>query len=227
MLRWMLRGLTVLISLPIAYFLAALAGAVLPGGHAQIDGGPLVRIGLLRGPIHYDLVLPLTPETRARFGFAAVQGVPILNPGARNLVVGWGSRAFYTTTGTYADLRLATIWHAITGDAATLHLDVTGDLTGIDNLLWLDLSQTQRTALEQAVTATFSRDPLGQPQPLPVPPYGNTDAFYAAQGHFSALHTCNVWIGEMLRQSGLDFGQWTPTPQSVTLSAQWFHPAQS
>jgi hypothetical protein len=87
-----LRALTALISLPLFYFVASFLGAVIPGHHPQIDGGAASRIGLLRGPIHYDLVLPLTPDLRARFAFAEQAGVPVRDPRARYLVVGWGPR---------------------------------------------------------------------------------------------------------------------------------------
>ena len=143
------------------------------------------------------------------------------------LVVGWGSRAFYTATGTYADLNLGSIWPALTGDAATLHLDVTGDVEDLDAITWVTLSQTQLAALTQAVTATFTRDSAGNPIALAAPPFGPTDAFFAAEGHFNVLNTCNVWIGSMLRAAGLDFGAWTPTPQSIAFSARWFSPARS
>lgn len=225
--RRILAALTVVVLLPFFYFALAALGAVLPGAHPQIDGGTPTRIALARGPIHYDLLLPITDALRAEYRFAETQGVPIRDPRVRYLIVGWGSRAFYTSTGTYADLNLGAIWPALTGDDATLHLDVAGDVTAVAGLTWIDLSETQLHAMERAVAATFSRDAAGQPIPLNVAPYGSTDAFYAAEGHFTVLNTCNVWIGHMLRAAGLDFGMWTPTPQSVAFSVRWFRPARS
>lgn len=218
----MLRALTALISLPVLYFLAALLGAIIPGQHPQIDGGAATRIGLLRGPIHYDLVLPLTPDLRASFAFAATAGVPVLDPRAQYLVVGWGARAFYTTTASYADLNLPALWSAITGDTAVLHVEATGDLTTLPGLIWLPLSDTQLAALVAKVTTTFAATTA-----LPIRSFGPTDAFYPAHGHFHLFHTCSTWIGETLRAAGLDFGIWTPTPHAVTLSARWFQPDQS
>lgn len=187
----------------------------------------MTRVALARGPIHYDLLLPMTDKLRATFAFAQAQGVPVNHPSVKYLVVGWGSRAFYTATGTYADLNLGSIWPALTGDDATLHLDVAGDIDDIPGITWITLSDTQLAALTQAVTTTLTLDPAGQPIPLQAEPFGLTDAFYAANGRFNVLNTCNVWIGHMLRQAGLDFGMWTPTAQSVAFSAQWFNPTRS
>ena len=225
--RRLLAVLTVLVLLPFFYFALAALGAILPGQHPQIDGGAVTRIALERGPIHYDLLLPISDGLRADYRFAEAQGVPVSNPQVRYLIVGWGSRAFYTSTGTYADMNLGSIWPALTGDAAVLHLDVAGDIARVPGLTWIDLSETQLRALERAVAATFSHDSAGQPIPIAAPPFGPTDAFFAAEGRFNALNTCNVWIGHLLREAGLDFGMWTPTALSVAFSAHWFNPARS
>ena len=224
LVRWLLAASLSLILLPFLYFAAAGIGAIIPGDHPQIDGGPRTQIALARGPIHYDLLLPMSPDLAQTFAFAAAQGVPVDDPRVHWLVVGWGSRSFYTATGTYADLRLSTILTAATGDSATIHLDVAGEVTDLPDILYLDLSETQLSALTAAILASLTRDAAGDPMPLPVPPFGPTDAFFAAEGHFSALTTCNVWVGQMLRAAGLDFGIWTPTPQAVALSVRWFAP---
>ena len=227
MARWLLKAVTALVLLPFIYFALAAFGAVIPGSHPQIDGGAMTRVALARGPIHYDLLLPISDDLRATFAFAEGQGVPVHDARVRYLIIGWGSKAFYTATGTYRDLNLGSIWPALTGDQATLHLDVTGEVEGIDGITWIDLSQTQLAALTTAITATFTHDSAGNPIPLPAQPFGPTDAFFAAEGEFNALNTCNVWIGRMLRAAGLDFGAWTPTPQSVAFSARWFSPEKS
>ncbi len=227
MARRLLKAVTALVLLPFFYVAAASLGAVIPGPHPQIDGGPSSRIALARGPIHYDLLLPMTDSLRAAFAFAEAQGVPVRDPHVRYLIIGWGSRAFYTATGTYADLDLAAIWPALTGDAATLHLDVAGEVDGLPGITFVSLTETQLAALTTAISATLTRDAAGNPIPLAVPPFGPTDAFYQAEGHFNLLNTCNVWIGQMLRAAGLDFGIWTPTPQAVAFSARWFSPEQS
>ena len=226
MARWGLKAATALVLLPLFYFVAASIGAVIPGAHLQIDGGSRQKIALARGPIHYDILLPATEWVRNNFDFAAIDGMPVYDARVQWLVIGWGSRSFYTATGTYADLRFSTVWTALTGDAATLHIDLAGPLDDVPEITYVTLSETQLAALTDAIIASVSRDAQGRPQRLPVQSFGSNDIFYAADGHFSALTTCNVWIGQMLRAAGLDFGIWTPTAQSVALSARWFSPAQ-
>ena len=59
----------------------------IPGQHADLTAGSDVLIGLARAPIHYDFLLPMSPDLRARYGFAEAAGVPIFRnvPLARQL----------------------------------------------------------------------------------------------------------------------------------------------
>ena len=219
--RVLIRSLTALVALPLLYFAAALIGAIIPGPRADLSQGTDVLIGLARAPIHYDLMLPLSPDLRARYGFAEAAGVPIQNPAAEWLLVGWGSEAFYTTAGSYSDMKLGAVVKAVTGDTAVMHLDVAGDASGIEGIGYFTLSEAQYAALLTQIDASFQRDQTGAALPLPAH-FNDHDAFFAAKGHFSLLHPCNVWIAETLRAAGVPFGIWTPTPQAVELSLRWF-----
>ncbi len=220
----MLRRLGLLAAAPFAavalYLLAALAGAMLPGAHARHDPGegPQVAVGLIAGPIHYDLLLPLTPELRARLGFAAAAGVPVDHPGAEWLILGWGSRAFYTSAGTYADIAPAAVWTAATGDSAVIRLDVAGPIpAGAPGVEWLSLPPAQAARLTGALLAE-----IASPEPLAGMGFTGTDAFFPARGRFHIWRTCNAWLGEQLRAAGLPLGRWTPTTLSLRLSLRRF-----
>ncbi|MDB5663952.1 TIGR02117 family protein [Cypionkella sp.] len=219
-MRRLLWAITAIICLPLLYFAAGFVGALIPGKYADLPQGTDVLIGLARAPIHYDFLLPMSPELRARYGFAESAGVPVQAPQAEWLLVGWGSEAFYTTAGSYGDMKPGAVWTAITGDKAVLHLDVAGDVSGVDGIEYLTLSEAQYAALLASLDANFQRDQIGAPLPLPAH-FNDHDAFFAANGHFSLLYPCNAWLGKTLRAAGVPFGIWTPTPQAVELSLRW------
>ena len=225
MRRLALRLFAALVGLPILYVLAGFAGALIPSGIAASVAVPTARIGLARGPIHYDILLPLTPAIRDRFAFAEALGVPVLHPDMQWLVVGWGARSFYTTVGTYGDLNAGDVWHGLVGDTSVMHLGIAGPIGDHPQLTWLPVSEAQLTALTGAVFASFATDSDGLPIPLRGIHFGPTDAFYVGNGRFHIGRTCNVWVGEVLRQAGIPFGIWTPTPQAVQLSLWWFRAA--
>lgn len=217
----MWRALLALIAVPVFYVLAGFLGAVLPGPAAPIAGAPTERIGLARGPIHYDILLPLTPGLRRGFGFAKAAGLAMDHPQAEWLVLGWGAEGFYTTVGSYADLTPGALWRAVTGDAAVLRLDLAGDVSGVEGIDWIEASAAQIDALARVARAAFEPGPDGQPQALPPAPWGQRHVFYRASGRFSIWHTCNAWAGETLRAAGIRFGLWTPTTQALSLSIWW------
>ncbi|WP_165352748.1 TIGR02117 family protein [Loktanella sp. IMCC34160] len=200
-----------------AYLFSAVIGALLSGAFAAGDDPVDREVLLVAGPIHFDFLLPLDDPQVAAFSFAAEAGVPMDDPRARWLVVGWGSAAFYTTVGSYADVAPVAVWRAVTGDQAVMRFDVAGEVPDVPGVHRLSLSEGQFSALIQAIRAD-----LGDvPDPLPLDGFNETDAFFAARGHFSIFRTCNVWVGEKLRQAGVAFGRWTPTPYSVRLSLWW------
>ena len=101
-MRSALRLLALILAAPLLYLAASLALPLLPGPGPDLSGPPARTIGLLQGPIHTDILFPLTPDIRARFAFAEAAGVPLTHPDAQWLLLGWGSvgpqllRAFHT-----------------------------------------------------------------------------------------------------------------------------------
>jgi len=222
-LRLALRLLALLVSLPLIYLAAGFAGALIAAGPQGDAEGGSYRVGLLRGPIHYDFLLPLDAATQSRFAFAEAQkGVPLSHPDARWIVIGWGSRAFYTTAGTYADVTAGAVWTAATGDAAVMRVDALGEIPpDAPGVRWLYLSPAQYARLAAGLRGSFAEDGAGVPVPLAEAGFTGTDGFWQGTGHFSLFRTCNVWVGDQLRAAGLRFGLWTPTPQSVDLALWW------
>lgn len=215
--RYTLKSLGALALVLACYFGAAVIGAFVPGPSAtlsdQNSDAPGTEILLISGAIHYDFLLPLNDQTRARFDFLGAAGYP-LAPDAQWLVIGWGAREFYTTAGTYSDITAGAVWSALSGDTSVMRVETAGFLRADLPLTRRTLTVPQYTALLDSIADSFAA-PV---QKLDHPGFTSTDAFFVANGRFHALRTCNVWVGEMLRRAGLRFGGWTPTPYAVTLS---------
>ncbi len=200
-----------LTALLVLYFGAALLGAAIPGQPIPRNEQGAVRVGLIAGPIHYDFLLPAKPETRDALDFAHVAGVPLDHPKAEWVLAGWGSRAFYTATGTYLDLDPGTVLTAATGDAGVLRIDVLGPVHE-DSALWVTLSAEGFGAL-----LGFIRKSRTGPA-IPDTGFTPTDAFFEAGSGFHLFRTCNIWVGEALRHAGRRTGLWTPTTWSLRWS---------
>jgi hypothetical protein len=129
------------------WLLAATGGAFIPGRSAPIGGEPSVRVGLVAGLIHYDFLIPARADLLERFAFVETSGVPIRLPDVEYLVIGWGAREFYTTTGSYRDLSARAVWRGIVGDTSVMRVDVVTDIPPDIPVRWLDLSDSQFAAL--------------------------------------------------------------------------------
>ncbi len=223
-MRWLWRGALTLVVAIVLYLLAAGAGALIPGPvTVSEDDSTDHRILLAAGPIHYDFLIPLTPETRADFAALAAYGLQVDDPREQWLIIGWGAREFYTTTGGYSDLSLPTLWRSFTGDAAVLRVDTVGALRSDLDLPGFDLSASQFTRFRMAIRASFRTDEDGRLRAVSSAGFGASDRFFEAHGRFDILRTCNTWVSQMIRAAGLRFGIWTPTPYAVTLSLKHYH----
>ena len=103
-----------------------LAGTLVPRPFfAEPDSGPASRRILAIGnPIHTDIAIPLDPDVLARFEPLVRAGIKADLPGARYLVFGWGGRAFYIATPTWADLKPGPLFTSLTLDASVMHVGV-------------------------------------------------------------------------------------------------------
>ena len=227
-LLWLRRGAVGLGGLVLAvalYLLATLAGAVLPNGApVPPEGTDVYRVGIVLGPIHADLLIPLSPDVRADFAFAEAAGVPVTDPRAEWLVVGWGAQEFYTTVGRYSDVTARAVWRGVTGDASVMRVEVAGRITDFTGIDLLALTPAQFDRLRAAILDSFARGPDGNPVPLAHPGFSGTDEFFKAKDRFHIFRTCNVWLSDLLALAGVPFGRWTPTPQAVRLAFWRFGP---
>ena len=79
----------------------------------------------------------------------------------------------------------------------------------------ITLSRDEYRRLVAYIRAGFLTDAQGRTIPVAGRGYGPTDAFYEANGTYSALHTCNEWTGGALRAAGVRTGLWTPLSASI------------
>lgn len=225
-MRWLRRaGFGLALSIA-CYFVAAVAGAVIPGRSASMasaDPEQTVEVLLVSGPIHYDFLLPATKDTLSQFRVTETAGLAVGEPWVRWLAVGWGAREFYTTVGSYRDLSANAVWRGLSGDRSVMQISAVGELRNDLLVKRLRLSQAQYRALMQNIVTYLARDRTGGLVPVPKAGMSRESAFFESNTRFHLFNTCNAWVGWMLREAGVKFGGWTPTPYAVTLSLWWFH----
>lgn len=204
-----------LIGVLLAYGSAGMIGGALPtnAGWTQTESG--VRIYIESNGIHTGIVVPqvgggedwrdlIRPEDLRDPRYA----------GYSHISIGWGDRAFYLETPTWAEVKPLTVLAAATGSERTvMHVDHVPE-PGVDaDIRSVVLRPEEYRRLAAFIRASF-RSENGQ-RPAHQPGYGDYDAFYDARGRYSAIRTCNEWTGEALRHAGVRIGAWTPFPVTV------------
>ena len=201
-----------------AGLLLLIAGTLVPRPlFSRSDGEEKsVEVLILTNPIHTDIAIPANSETLQAFAFLQESGLPMDAPGLRWIIFGWGGRAFYLETPTWADLKLVPALKALTIDRSVLHVEVAGEIDRrLPNIKPISISEPEFSRLLQSILNSF--DPQA-PQAIEGAGYGINDRFFEATGYFNVLLSCNTWAARLLRAAGLQTGWWNPLPQSLGLS---------
>lgn len=167
-------------------------------------------VSLTRNLAHANIMLDLS---RTSIDWQAL--LPDLIPAKQQgyLLVGWGDQEIYKNTPTWAELKPSIAFNALfINTPAVLHftyLPNSDSLRGETVTLHMNITTSQ--AIEQHIFQTFQHSP---PQ-MAALGYGANDRFYYALGKYNVFNTCNTWIGNVLRQSGMSISRWTPFSYNV------------
>ncbi|WP_150125510.1 TIGR02117 family protein [Sphingomonas sp. LM7] len=209
-----MRTLLGLGAMVLCYVAAGLVGSAIPANDEWVPPARGVTVYVADNGIHTDLVLPVSAE--------GVAWDDLLRPehladprraAASHIAFGWGDRDFYLNTPTWWDVSPIRVGKALVGASATvMHVSRIAAPRVGPNVKAVVLRPDEYRRLAAFIRANFGEG-------APARGYGGSDAFYVAQGGYSAIRTCNAWTGKALRAAGVRVGKWTPFPSGVM---QWF-----
>jgi uncharacterized protein (TIGR02117 family) len=211
-----LRNLVlVLLAPPLAYLAAMVLLGLMPANAGWVEAEEGVIVFVNTNGVHTGIGMPVANEVmdwRPLMPAAHLQA-PIA---ADYVFVGYGHRAFYVETESWADLSAALALDAAFGGGATLlHVDHVRSPGEGPEQRALTLSREEYRRLVAFVRKRFTLDAAGRTIPLIGRGYGEHDMFYEAEGGYSLWLTCNEWTGRALRAAGVRMGFWTPLEQAV------------
>ncbi|HVJ56137.1 MAG TPA: TIGR02117 family protein [Aliidongia sp.] len=202
--RWLIGLAATPLALAGIYGIAGYGLGAWPDGAPTADGP--VTLAIIANPFHSDLLMPA----------ADWRSVLDLPADVRSVAIGWGDRAFYLETPTIADLRLSTVLTALGGaDEAVMHVGWYWLPLGGPEVHVLRVTEDQKDRLEAYLRNAFVEGADGRPTRLDHAGYGEDDAFYRAQGHWTPIVTCNEFLAQGLRQAGIRAGVWSPFTNGI------------
>lgn len=222
-MRKLIKRTGLLIAAPflivLMYLFAALVGGLIPSNIApQIADSELLEnpVYLTSNALHADIAIPVDDNIRERFAFLRQDGFPLDNPNLEYLIIGWGSKEFYTSTANYSDMKFSTIWRAATGDASVIHVAPGGDISKSEGVVEVSMTHEGFDKMLAFISSSFQQN-ANEPDLLEGATFGYGDLFYEAKGRFNIFTPCNVWVSKALNKAGVSSGIWTPTTYSLLL----------
>ena len=211
---WIIRRLALaLAAIPALYLFAALVGSLIPvnRGCSEPVGGTTVY--LVSNGVHADLILPVDAHGLDWRPLLPLNDFAAPDGSARWIAFGAGERRVYLETPRWRDIRLGTIWAALSGGERVMHVEQIADPGPEARAIRLRPHEYRR--LWAAIRAGFALDRDGRPQRIDHPGYNGWDAFYLGTGKANAFATSNSWVGERLRLAGVRTGAWSPFAQGL------------
>ncbi|MGA1803967.1 TIGR02117 family protein [Rhizobium sp. HT1-10] len=176
------------------------------------------RILVLSNPIHTDIAIPVDDDVRKTFGFMKGAGLDVDLNGVGYVIFGWGGRAFYTETPTWAHLKTVPVLKSLTLDRSVMHVELGGEIPdGVPYATTVRIDEEGYQSVLGAIRQSFANSPA-PPTALERGGYGPYDLFFEANGYFNVLSGCNSWTAAMLRQAGISTGWWAPLPWMLRLA---------
>ena len=217
MLKLLLRGLGILLALPLLYFTAALIGALIPANAGWKEAKAGVTIFVRTNGVHTWIMVPSAAAGIDWRPIAPASHIQDPRYAGNYLAIGVGEREFYLNTPTWGDLspRVA-LAAAIVGGESLVHVEHEWNPRPNKYQRSLVLSPSEYRRLAAHIRASFDLEG-GRSKPLIGRGYGPADVFYEARGAYNGYRTCNEWTGEALRAAGIRTGIWTPLSESIML----------
>lgn len=164
--------------------------------------------------IHVSIILPLANDR----GILShkLQAAHMQNPQyhSQYAMIGWGHKGVYQNAENWNDLTVSDAASAIfgTGDAL-MHIYYVNRPTPNNFRKKISITPVEYLNILNNIAGYFKYDVDGKLRVYPG--YGADNIFYAANGRYSAVNTCNSWAGRILREAGIKIGYWTPFSQSI------------
>jgi uncharacterized protein (TIGR02117 family) len=205
--RWVktiLWAVATVLGLVASYAVAGLIGGSIPSNRDWVAPAEGVHIFVESNGVHTGIIVPKVAAGVDWRGVARAEDLRDPRYGAFDHVsFGWGEKAFYLETPTWAGVKLRTVVASAVGSDRTLmHVDHLPRPRAGDGAREIVVTLAQYRRLAAYIRASF-RDGGARYRG-----YAGYDAFYEANGRYDAVRTCNAWTGDALRFAGVKVGWW-------------------
>ncbi|MFB2934147.1 DUF2459 domain-containing protein [Aerosakkonemataceae cyanobacterium BLCC-F154] len=173
---------------------------------------------IINDGMHTNIVLPVSNEIVDWREFINISDIgKDTSANYKYLTFGWGDRDFYIQTPTLAELNLVTAIKALfLPTPSTILVQGFAEIPRNREVKCVKVTRKDYLELTQFIQNTFQLNPQNQPIRI-ANGHLSSSGFYAANGNYSILKTCNDWTAEALRKASVDTPLWAGLSSAVML----------
>lgn len=218
LVRFLKFSLGVLIVPILLYFALAIIGAAIPVNSNPETINPDIKIYLISNGVHVDIAVPVISETIDWTETVKPQHTLLKPTNSSYVSFGWGDLQFYENTPEWKDLTVKTAFQALfLKTPSALHTRFHEGKPKNERIKTFMIDDSQYLLLSEYISNTFMFDDEGNSQPVQGLHYSGQDVFYRAKGSLNLFNTCNTWVNNALKHSGLKASLWTPFEEGIFL----------
>ena len=216
-MRWFVRGVKAFVVMLLGYAAIILVGLI-PTNNDFVQPETGVEVTIVSNPVHADIVVPIRNDTFDWTTVIDFNQFPGDTDDATHIAFGWGDKGFYINTPEWADLRASTVANALlTASPCCMHVQLMRFSKPPIDSAQVTISESQYKVLVDCIVGSFISESREYPTPIPDAAYNTWDQFYDAEGNYHLFNTCNSWVGNCLRETGVRTPLFSPLPGSPTL----------
>ena len=197
------KGFLILLAFPLGYLIISLVFSVISTDRILVDSKNNKSIFLSTNGVHLDIIIP-----KNDLDSSLILGLVKLAD-AEYVSFGWGDENFYINTPTWNDLTFSNAFSAMFLKSSTL-MHVTRHNARKSDWIEIKINQNELYKLNEYIPSTFNTDASHMAVILENQGYSYYDDFYLAHGSYSCINTCNSWVNNGFKASGLKACLWTP-----------------
>lgn len=200
------------------YLVLVVIGAAIPMNSNPETINPDIKIYLISNGVHVDIAVPLKTEIIDWTEIVDTKHTLLKPTNSSYVSFGWGDLLFYENTPEWKDLTFKIAFKALfLKTPSAIHTRFHDGIPKNERIKSVMIDSLQYRMLSEYIQNTFLYDDEGNSQPVEGLHYSGKDAFYKARGSLNLFNTCNTWVNEALKHSGLKACLWTPIEEGIFL----------
>ncbi|MBN1119058.1 MAG: TIGR02117 family protein [Bacteroidales bacterium] len=213
-LRIVLTPVTIFLGALVLYLVLALIPSLIPVNRKSLSQQNQKYIYLATNGVHADIVLPATDS--AVDWFKSLDIDTLIQPYVKFISFGWGDKQFYINTPEWSDLKFDVAFQAVflKGQSA-MHVSPHRNISEGKNVIKIPVSEKQYLKLIEFIQKSFEENKAGNFIKIDVKGHGKYDLFYVAKRTYNLFYTCNTWVNDGFKSSGMKACLWTPSDKGV------------